>query len=433
MMIGFGRIGRIDQYANQTEIRQSLQREYGLSRPINNARMLWQFANGMGIGDVVVAVSGTRNILGVGIVQSDYRYQSSDVDDFNNIRPVSWTVLMDESVELQTETQFDNKTLVDITQHRDMIEQIDGLIDNEALDIDGVRSTADGGDLPVYTRDDFLREVYMDGRSYDRIVHALERKRNIILMGAPGVGKTFAAKRLAYSMIGEKDPNRVEMVQFHQNYSYEDFLIGYRPTETGFALKHGVFYEFCKKAESDDRTRPYFFIIDEINRGNLDKILGELFMLIENDKRGLEIQLSYGEEQFSIPSNVFVIGMMNTADRSLAMIDYALRRRFSFVTMIPGFDSEGFKSYEKGIGSARFDALVAAVRALNRDIVADESLGKGFQIGHSYLCGMNHDMADGSTLSDIVEYELIPLLEEYWFDDPDKVQDEASRLREAIR
>ena len=142
--------------------------------------------------------------------------------------------------------------------------------------------------------------------------------------------------------MGVKDNSRIEFVQFHQSYSYEDFIMGYKPVDNGFQLEVGIFYEFCIKAKND-QNNDYFFIIDEINRGNMSKIFGELLMLIENDYRGMEIKLAYSKKAFSIPKNLYIIGMMNTADRSLAMIDYALRRRFSFVEMVPGFESEGFK------------------------------------------------------------------------------------------
>src|SRR5690606_15724032 len=204
-----------------------------------------------------------------------------------------------------------------------------------------------------------------------------------ILLGAPGVGKTFAAERLAYSIMGKKDKSRVQVVQFHQSYSYEDFIMGYRPSENGFSIVKGPFYEFCKKAEPDDR--PYFFIIDEINRGNLSKIFGELLMLIENDKRGKELRLLYEDEQFSVPENVFIIGMMNTADRSLAMIDYALRRRFAFFEFEPAFESLGFKEYQNEVGNEKFDSLIQTVIAMNIEIADDAALGSGFRIGHSYF------------------------------------------------
>ena len=192
-----------------------------------------------------------------------------------------------------------------------------------------------------YSKEKFLDQVYMTEAKYDRLVAVLTRKKNIILQGAPGVGKTYAAKRLAYSMMGEKDDDRIEFVQFHQNYSYEDFMMGYKPVEDGFELKYGIFYRFCQKA-ANHPDKDYFFIIDEINRGNMSKIFGELLMLIEADYRETKTTLAYNGLSFSVPKRLHIIGMMNTADRSLAMIDYALRRRFSFFDMEPGFDSEGF-------------------------------------------------------------------------------------------
>ena len=280
-----------------------------------------------------------------------------------------------------------------------------------------------------YTADDFLQDVYMSEERYRTLSNLLLTKKNIILQGAPGVGKTYAAKRLAYSIMGEKDTSRVKMVQFHQSYSYEDFIMGYRPTQTGFELKTGVFYEFCRKAADDDR--PYFFIIDEINRGNLSKIFGELFMLIENDKRGVELQLLYSDEQFSIPGNVHIIGMMNTADRSLAMLDYALRRRFAFFDILPAFDSTGFRAYCKNVNNPKFDRLIGAVQQLNEAMSCDESLGDGFCIGHSYFC--TNVTVNDEWLKSVVEFELVPLLKEYWFDEPTKVRTWTNTLREVIK
>ena len=270
-----------------------------------------------------------------------------------------------------------------------------------------------------YTKENFLEEVYMTEAKYNRLVSVLLRKKNIILQGAPGVGKTFAAKRLAYSIMGEKDESRVEFVQFHQNYSYEDFIMGYKPEGDSFALKYGIFYRFCQKA-ANNPDKDYFFIIDEINRGNMSKIFGELLMLIEKDYRGTKTALAYNGLSFSVPERVHIIGMMNTADRSLAMIDYALRRRFSFFEMEPGFESEGFVKYQNALNSELFDSLIGKITELNKEITADRSLGKGFCIGHSYFCGMKACTAE--KLLEIVDFDVLPMLEEYWFDDLDKVQ-----------
>ncbi len=271
----------------------------------------------------------------------------------------------------------------------------------------------------TYTKDDFLNEVFITEQRYDMLVSILKNKKNIILQGAPGVGKTFAAKRLAYSIMGETDYNRIELVQFHQNYSYEDFIMGYKPTEDNFELKEGIFHHFCKKAENN-QDKDYFFIIDEINRGNMSKIFGELLMLIENDYRGTEITLAYDGSSFSVPENLYIIGMMNTADRSLAMIDYALRRRFSFFEMEPGFDSEGFVQYQTKLNNDTFNQLIEKIKELNTEIANDRSLGKGFRIGHSYFCNWNE--CTDEKMQAVVDFDILPMLDEYWFDDTSKLQ-----------
>ena len=273
--------------------------------------------------------------------------------------------------------------------------------------------------VEAYSVDDFLHEVFISAEKYQELRSKLLHKKNIILQGAPGVGKTFISKRLAWSIMGEKNHNRVMMIQFHQSYGYEDFIMGYRPSKDGFELKTGPFYNFCKKA-TEDTVHPYFFIIDEINRGNLSKIFGELFMLMESDKRGESLSLLYTGEQFSIPENLHIIGMMNTADRSLAMLDYALRRRFAFFELAPAFESEGFRNFTKGANNPKFSKLLNTVTLLNEEIERDESLGRGFRIGHSYF--YTTDAVTDEWLHSVVHYELIPLLEEYWFDSQETLE-----------
>lgn len=274
--------------------------------------------------------------------------------------------------------------------------------------------------IEYYSRADFLGEVFMSEEHLDQLIGLVRRKKNVILQGAPGVGKTFTAKRLAYVMMGMKDKRRIASIQFHQNYSYEDFIMGYKPVGSDFLLQTGVFYDFCEKARQDP-GREYFFIIDEINRGNLSKIFGELLQLIEADYRGEETLLAYNHMPFSVPKNLYLIGMMNTADRSLALIDYALRRRFSFYEMGPGFLTQGFKDYSASIHDETFDALVAQLVSLNKEIADDPALGKGFRIGHSYLCIPEGEVYSEEWLQAVVLYDVIPTLQEYWFDDPEKV------------
>lgn len=282
-----------------------------------------------------------------------------------------------------------------------------------------------------YSDKDFLDEVYIGENQLNTLKSLLLRKKNLILQGAPGVGKTFAAQRLAYAIMGEKDDNRVRVIQFHQNYSYEDFVMGYKPKTDGFSLENGIFYEFCQQARAH-RNMPYFLIIDEINRGNMSKIFGELLQLIEADYRDQPIQLAYNKQRFSVPSNLYIIGMMNTADRSLAMIDYALRRRFCFYKMQPAFRSVGFKKYQVYLHNALLDKVVEHIVQLNEVICADASLGEGFAIGHSYFCGLEKNIELNKRIEEIVRYDIIPMLEEYWFDDQKTLKEQTDHLLQVL-
>ncbi len=422
MAIGWDKIGDLTVYDSKDAMKQAMKDRINPDFSWKNAaHATWQFVHDIKPGDIVFAKKGMHLVIGRGIIESGYEYDPGR-NHYRNVRKVKWTY----RGEWPHPGQAVMKTLTDITAYTDYVEQLNALFESET--IDDVEEPVI--DYPPYDAGNFLEEVYMDEDSYETLVALVRKKKNVILQGAPGVGKTFAAKRLAYSMMGVKDPNRVMMVQFHQSYSYEDFIMGFRPSESGFELKRGAFYNFCKDAEIDSENE-YFFIIDEINRGNLSKIFGELFMLIESDKRGVGLQLLYSDEKFSVPSNVYIIGMMNTADRSLAMLDYALRRRFAFFDMKPGFDTDGFREYRMDIESEKFDRLINCVGNLNAAIAADESLGEGFCIGHSYFCNLKK--ATDQELSGIVEFELIPLLKEYWFDEPVKVKDWIDNLRSAIK
>jgi 5-methylcytosine-specific restriction protein B len=424
IFIGVDKIGDLSDYSSKEEIRKALIKNYeGSSSRKNQALMAWNFANTIKVDDVIYAKRG-QVLLGKGIVSDGYFYDEERSEN-KNVLNVNWVKIQEQ----EHPGKAVAKRLTDITAYTDYVEKLNALY--EVVD-DEDDAEDEEKEFPIYSEDNFLSDVYMDGDSYDTLVELIHVKKNVILQGAPGVGKTYAAKRLAYSMMGVKDQDRVMMVQFHQSYTYEDFIEGFRPSSTGdgFEIKKGSFYNFCKKA-ADDIENEYFFIIDEINRGNLSKIFGELFMLIENDKRGNALQLLYSDEKFYVPANVYIIGMMNTADRSLAMLDYALRRRFAFFDMKPGFSSEGFREYRMALKNRKFDRLIDCVDKLNAIIAEDDSLGEGFCIGHSYFCNLT--TITDKALSNIVEYEIVPLLKEYWYDEPIKVKDWTEKLRSSIK
>lgn len=423
MGIGWDDVTDLKGFSSKEEIKEYMKKVYDPSYSYkNNAHCLWQFANEIKVGDVIFVKKGMHKIIGKGIVTSDYIYDISR-STYKHIRKVDWQ----NNGEWEHPGQAVMKTLTNISAYPDYVQKLLALFAEDASEEISEQKEIK---YPLYSKDDFLNEVYMDEDTYNTLTELLEAKYNVILQGAPGVGKTFAAKRLAYSIMGQKDTSRVAMVQFHQSYSYEDFIQGYRPSKDGFELENGTFYKFCKEAE-EDNERPYFFIIDEINRGNLSKILGELMMLIEKDKRGEKIKLLYSNEWFTVPQNVKIIGMMNTADRSLALMDYALRRRFAFFNFAPAFSSDGFKNYLSEKNSTKLEKLISVVESLNNAISDDESLGEGFRIGHSYFC-TDKEITD-DLLKSIVEYEIIPLIKEYWFDEPSKIRDWSANLRSAIK
>lgn len=428
MGIGGDDLGDLSLYKKKADISAaSKQKQRDDKSYKNDDRVLWQFVHDISVGDIVYAKRGMGKIIGRGVVESGYIFDNSR-RKHKSIHKVNWTH-KGEWGELEYPGKAAVKALTNISPYTGYIEKLETLILGESGPL--VIDVEPEFQYPDYTAADFLNDVYISAADYKTLKGLLLRKKNVILQGPPGVGKTFAAQRLAYSIMGEIDTSRVKIIQFHQSYGYEDFIMGYRPDGGGFRLAEGPFYKFCKAAEEDDE-RPYFFIIDEINRGNLGKIFGELLMLIEGDKRGEKnaLCLLYKDEQFSVPANIHIIGMMNTADRSLAMIDYALRRRFAFFDMEPAFQSDGFKARQTAIQNQKFDALVSVVESLNRIICNDASLGRGFRVGHSYFCA--NDVVDDAWLKSVVEYELKPLLNEYWFDDPSKAEAWTKQLRSAV-
>lgn len=275
-----------------------------------------------------------------------------------------------------------------------------------------------------YSMDNLIGECFIDRPRLERILHHLETKKNLILQGPPGTGKTWLAKRLAFVLVGREDNSQVKALQFHPNLSYEDFVRGWRPAGDGkLELVNGPFLQIAEAARKDP-TEKYVIVIEEINRGNPAQILGELLTLLEADKRNADeaLELCYSNkdgERFFIPENLYVIGTMNIADRSLALVDLALRRRFTFVNLEPVF-GEPWKKWvhdKFDIDRKILSEIENRIRSLNDIISKDQELGPQFCIGHSYVTPTN-----GTSIKDardwfqqVVNTEIGPLLDEYWF------------------
>ncbi|MBC8147419.1 MAG: AAA family ATPase [Bacteroidetes bacterium] len=413
--IGWDDLGDLKEYDSNEDIAYKIQEIFDEENlRTNDSLACFQFANEISEGDIIITKKGRTSYLGYGVVTSDYIYDNAR-NEYHHIRTVNW---LKKGEWIEQDSNIVIKTLTEITQYTDYVQRLEKLI--------GIGQEED---LQPFTIEDATRDLFLHEDNFKEYLKLLLNKKNVILQGPPGVGKTFIAKRMANALIGFRDSNRVEMIQFHQSYSYEDFIQGFRPnldTGEGFQLQSGLFYDLCQRAQFNPNDN-YVLIIDEINRGNLSKIFGELMMLIERDKRGSEyaLSLTYSPgEEFYVPENLFIIGTMNTADRSIAMVDYALRRRFTFIALNPEFNSERFKSFLRGKGVAidLINTIIENINSLNEEIASDiNNLGDGYQIGHSYFCPNNEN--DNDWYNEVIKYEIVPLLKEYWFDEPKRVDD----------
>lgn len=288
----------------------------------------------------------------------------------------------------------------------------------------------------IYNLEDLIKEgCFVEEEQLSKIISSLNRRKSIILQGPPGTGKTWLAKRLANIIVGYKNSNNIKAIQFHPNMSYEDFIRGYRPSGDGrLALIDGPFLEMINKARNDSQSN-YVMVIEEINRGNPAQILGEMLTLLEVDKRTPTeaLELTYRREHENgifIPNNLYVIGTMNLADRSLAMVDFALRRRFAFFYLAPNFDEKwlNYMIDKTKLSRKSLEKIRHVMNNLNQYIATEEMLGNAFTIGHSYLTCDSVIPDAMSWYKDIIDSEIKPLLEEYWFDDSNKLDTALKKL-----
>ncbi len=406
----------------------------------HTASMLWKFGpqGVMKPGDEIIARRGRSQIVGLGRIEGEYRYDESSLRDYPHTRKVTWHLL---DPPRKAPSRLPNNTLVDYTRRPELasMRRLLPEMPNAGQAPDVPPSLPPGVPTlsrPSYYVDDAMEDLFVPREQFTRMLDALESRKNLVLQGPPGTGKTFMARRLAWCLMGEKNSEAIEMVQFHQAYAYEDFVQGYRPNKDGgFDLRNGVFFEFCDRAREDAEI-PHVLVIDEINRGNLSRIFGELLMLVEADKRSEEyaVSLTYGSpgNRFYVPPNLHVLGLMNTADRSLAVVDYALRRRFAFETLEPAFGKgSAFREFlvrERGATDELARTIDRKLQQLNEDIAEDSELGPGFCVGHSYFVPDEAESASRDWYDAVVKTQIRPLLEEYWFESAEKANKAVEEL-----
>lgn len=369
------------------------------------ASSIWAFSRLLKPGDIVVANNGKSRIMGIGVVTSDYipptdPQNPSPIDKYKHARRVDWRVRQDLQL---PEELFSLPTVTRIKA-----EQWDQIRKEYLAKYPDVKSAFDqlsGG----------TRVVAATPPTVQKLIAATGRTRNVVLCGPPGTGKTWAVQQFAKRF----DPARVQFVTFHQSYAYEEFVEGLRPQVTGnnqleYAVLPGVFRKACDQA-ADDPEHDHLLVIDEMNRANVAKVFGELITLIEDDKRAgaanaLRVTLPYSGKPFAVPNNLFILGTMNTADRSIALLDHALRRRFVFLEVLPEPDL---------LGTVGGVDLAAVLRGLNKRVT--KHLDRDHRIGHSYL----HGLADTGELHFAWYNRVVPLLREYLHGEP-------GRLREVL-
>jgi 5-methylcytosine-specific restriction protein B len=435
--VGWDKLGDLSGIEASKQGREAVRERMAVHYPgadnvvSRQAGQCFQFARAMQDRDLVVAMEG-QTVRGVGRVISPYEYVPAG-SPMPHRRRVEWLLIDDWKLpDLEgylttfVQLQKSQRNLIEIESR--LLAPRQPVTAPVPFPSPVTTATADAAPLPPL--------IPLTG-ILARVESVLQRKRQVILYGPPGTGKTYWAERAANELAARawfgvpaeklteaqksklKDAAAIEMCSFHPAYGYEDFLEGFRPVQAssavGFVLRDGIFKRVCDRA-SRDTAHPYFLIIDEINRGDIPRIFGELLTILEKEKRGKTITLPLSGKTFSVPDNVHVLGTMNTADRSIALLNAALRRRFGFVELLP--DSGAL-----GTASAGSIPLGSWLDALNKRVLEHAGRdARNLQIGHSYLMPDGAPLRELSRFAEVLRDDILPLLEEYCYEDFDSLE-----------
>ena len=387
--------------------------------PFNTRLALWQFSNEMKLGDVIFVKRGQHHVVGHGTVKSQYRNVPTR-ERHKHVRDINWKSNFPKG-RLVAGHQLVNKTLTDVTPYPDLVTALKAAV--ELVDGDAVPTPEE------HPPNQILYGPPGTGKTYSTVSHALAIVDGVKPNAEITEPDRQRFRRLRFKRAADSAPaeGRIAMVTFHQNYAYEDFVEGIRPAlattggdrgatsaEIGYELRPGIFRRICEAAKNAGGER-FVLIIDEINRGNIPKIFGELITLIEPSRRldaddATTVTLPYSGDQFGVPNNLYIIGTMNTADRSIQQLDTALRRRFTFVERMPDPEHELVPEEVSGVNCRKM------LRAMNQRIAL--LMDREHQIGHTYL----FDVKTMKQLAGRFRNRIFPLLQEYFYDDWRKIR-----------
>ncbi|NLT12699.1 MAG: AAA domain-containing protein [Clostridiaceae bacterium] len=401
---GYDSIGDYKKYGSREQIRVKMRSIYGPGRSYKHmGHMAWQFSEEMQPGDIIYMSPDGKKIIGRGIIKSNY-YVDVSRKQKKNTRDVIWTDKGDWTISYD----LPRFSILNISNYASLCRNIEQDILGSQESI--IHNDVSIPGLPKYSPTDFCNDVFMNIDQFNELQQLLKTKKNIILTGAPGVGKTYSAERLAYAIMGKKDPDRLKTIQFHKSYSYDSFVMGYLNSEAGKVLQTGIFYDLCKEAEPDDRD--YFLIIDDIGRGDVSAIFGDLLNLIGPDYREKSIRLLYRDEYFSVPKNLYIIATLSTTRESSPFSDYSLRRRFAFYEMNPAFGTPEFENFKSAFSNKKLDKLIKVIMDFNKSLPSDSTDPNIFQLGHSYFC--DRDLTQDQAIEHIAKFEIIPLISTFF-------------------